>query len=102
MCRFLASFSLLAAPFIVSAQTPGNFAELVDVFLELIGLLIPVVFGLAVLVFMWGLMKAWILNGGSETEVQKGKQIALWGVIAFTVMVGIWGILAILQATFFG
>lgn len=76
---------------------PKNFAELVDVFLGIIALLIPLVFALALLVFLWGITKAWILGGGDKASVDKGKQIALAGIIGLVVMVSVWGIVAIFK-----
>ncbi len=52
---------------------------------------IPVVVGLALLYFFWGLSK-FILRAGDEKAREEGKQIMLWGVIALFVMVSIWGI----------
>ena len=60
------------------------------------------IFALTFIVFIWGIMKAWILNAGDESEIEKGKKLALWGVIVLAVMSGIWGILALLQNSFFG
>lgn len=93
---------LLLLPGAVSAQSPDNFKELVAIFIDIISVLIPFVFALTLIVIIWGLTKAWIINAGSEEGVEKGKQIALAGVIALVIMSGIWGILAILRAGLFG
>jgi len=43
----------------------------------IVGILIPVVFGLAILLFFWGIVKfIWSEGGGKED----GKKIMLWGV----------------------
>ena len=78
-----------------------DFAWLVGKFLEIINLIIPLIFALALGVFIWGLMNAWILGGGDQARVDKGKKVALAGVIGLVVMAGVWGIIAILQSTFF-
>lgn len=77
----------------------GNFSDLVNIIIEIIMLAIPVVFGLALLVITWGVVNAWIINGGDETKIKEGKQIIVAGVIGLVVMSGIWGILAILQSS---
>ena len=52
--------------------------------------LIPLVFGIALLVFIWGMFKFFIYN--TEEEKEKGKDLAIWAVVAFVLMVSIWGI----------
>ncbi len=52
--------------------------------------LIPLVFGIALLVFVWGMFKFFIYN--TEEEKEKGKDLAIYAVVAFVLMVSIWGI----------
>ena len=92
---------MLSLPMVSHGAQPKNFGELVGMFLSLIGLLIPVLFGLSLIVFLWGIIKAWILGGGDETSVTKGKQIALAGIIGLVVMAGVWGIVALIRSSFF-
>ena len=73
-----------------------DFKSLVQFFLGIISFLIPIIFALTFIVLIWGIFKAWILHGDNETEIEKGKKIALWGIIGLVVMSGIWGILNIL------
>ncbi len=80
---------------------PQNFAQLVNIFLGLIGLLIPLLFGLSLIVFLWGITQAWILGAGDTTKVDKGKQIALAGIIGLVVMSSVWGIVALLRDSLF-
>jgi hypothetical protein len=78
-------------------STPTNFTELVQLLIGFINLLVPVLFALTILYLSWGIIKAWIINGGDQGSVDDGKKIALAGVVALVFMVGIWGILAVLQ-----
>jgi hypothetical protein len=78
-----------------------DFAWLVGKFVGIINLIIPLLFGLALVVFIWGIMNAWILGGGDQTRIDKGKKTALAGVIGLVVMVGVWGIVALLKSSFF-
>jgi len=59
---------------------------------------IPVVIGLALLTFLWGVMK----YGTSRDEASRKESIAIIinGIIVLFVMVSVWGLVAILQATF--
>lgn len=76
-----------------------NFSDLVSAFIEIITLLVPLVFGLTLLVIVWKIIDAWIINGGDETKIEEGKNTAIVGVIVLVVMSGIWGILQILQSS---
>jgi len=80
---------------------PTNFSELIGKFIELLTMLVPIVFALTIIVLFWGIIKAWIINGGDETAVAEGKKMAVAGIIALVLMVGIWGLLGILQRSLF-
>lgn len=75
----------------------STFGDLVAGIIDIMAALVPLLIALTVVVLSWGIIKAWIINGGDETSVAKGKSLALVGVIALVVMFGFWGILAILQ-----
>ena len=77
-----------------------DFKGLVAHFIDLIALFIPIIFALTIVVLSWGIIKAWVINGGDEGSVEEGKKMALVGVIALVFMFGIWGILAMLQSSF--
>lgn len=84
----------LGVPALASAQTLLNTLALVNTFLNaLIGLFIT----LAVIAFFYGLVKYLFFKSG---DAQEGIKLMLWGVIAIFVMVSIWGIIRLLQATF--
>lgn len=63
-----------------------------------VGQLIPIVFALCLLVFLWGLVM-FIAKSGDETERKEGKQKMLWGIIALFVAVSIWGIVGFIGST---
>lgn len=54
--------------------------------------LIPLVFGVALLVFVWGMFKFFILKGHEEDSQKEGKNLMIYAVVAFVLMVSIWGI----------
>jgi len=78
-----------------------DFASLVAHFIELLALFVPIIFALTIVVLTWGIIKAWVINGGDEAAVAEGKKMALIGVIALLFMFGIWGIVAMLQDSIF-
>ncbi len=63
--------------------------------------LVPIVFTLAFLVFIWGVLQYFILGGGDEEKQEKGKSLMLYGIIGFVVMVSIWGIVNLLSNSVF-
>lgn len=60
--------------------------------------LIPIVFTLALVFFLWGLAK-FILNAGDEEARESGKKLMIWGLVAFVVMVSVWGLVALVRNT---
>ncbi|OGG76433.1 hypothetical protein A2950_00830 [Candidatus Kaiserbacteria bacterium RIFCSPLOWO2_01_FULL_55_19] len=61
--------------------------------------LVPVLFAVAFMVFLWGAFDVFILGANSEEVKEKGKNLMLWGLIGFFVMVSIWGLVNILTGT---
>ena len=79
----------------------NNLQDLIKVFTDLIQSITPVVASLALLYFFWGIAQ-FILHADNETEREKGKNIMIWGLVALFVMVSVWGIVGVLESTFFG
>jgi len=61
---------------------------------------IPLIFAVAIVMFIWGVVQFFILNSDEEAKRAQGKQFMIWGVIALAVMLSVWGLVAILGATF--
>ncbi len=61
---------------------------------------IPLIFGLAIVVFLYGMVQFVILGAGEEQKREQGRQHMIWGIIALTVMIGIWGLVQIVGDTF--
>lgn len=61
---------------------------------------IPLVFALAVIMFVWGAVKFFIINAAEEAQRAQGKQFMIWGIVALAVMLSVWGLVNILGATF--
>jgi hypothetical protein len=54
--------------------------------------LVPLVFALAFLVFIWGMFKTFILGGSDPSKQDEGKQLMLYAIVGFVIMVSLWGI----------
>lgn len=63
-------------------------------------ILVPVLFALAFIVFLWGVAKAYIFSAGDPEAVKAGHQLVLWGVVAFVVMLSLWGLVNVVANTF--
>lgn len=86
-------------PTIVFAQGGYN---TIDTFLNALKRWIPtvtgIIFGLAIIGFLWGLMK-FIFAAGSEDARESGKNIMVWGLVAIFVMASVWGIVRLARDT---
>ena len=78
-------------------NTPRTFSDLVDIFLNLINAALPVLAALALLVFLWGLVKFIFRVGGDEKAVNEGKSLMKWGLIALFLLVSFWSIITFFQ-----
>jgi len=76
---------------------PGNFSELINIFLNLINLTLPVIVGLALLVFFKGLV-AFIAKSGDEKSHAEGRNLMVWGLVGLFVMISVIGIIKFFYA----
>lgn len=88
------------APFFAFAQTaPAAFGGIGTAIANFTTFLnervVPFIFALAFLVFIWGMFKTFILGGSDEDKQKEGKQLMMWAIIGFVVMVSLWGIVNI-------
>lgn len=61
--------------------------------------IIPLIFTLAFLYFLWG-MVMFIKGADDVKKREESKKFIYWGIIGLTVMVGVWGIIKIVTSTF--
>jgi len=92
---------LLSALFIptISSAALGGIKSLLEALKELINLTFPVMIGLAIVFFFWGVGQFILNDAGNDKTREDGKKKMLWGVIALFVMVSIWGILSWISNT---
>ncbi len=58
---------------------------------------VPLIFSLAFLVFLWGVFK--LMTASDVKGKQEGQKVIWWGILGLFVMVSLWGILKILGTT---
>lgn len=104
----LGAFAFLVVPSLASAATTGSdttgsgkgidkLGEFLLQFVYLIdNYLVPLVFAIAFIVFLWGIYLYFIQGGSNEEKREKGRSLALWGFIGFFIMVSVWGIVNLL------
>ncbi|MBL1434331.1 hypothetical protein COB87_002060 [Candidatus Wolfebacteria bacterium] len=97
----LALYAVMVMPLVAVAQFAGSGVEDLasDIITFINETLIPLVFALALIVFIWGLFQSFIIGGTNEEKRAEGKQLMMWGIIAFAVMVSVWGLVNILTGT---
>lgn len=63
------------------------------------GSIIPLIFALAIASFIWGVVQ-YVINSDEEAKKEKGRDFMIWGIIALTVMVSMWGLVRVVGNTF--
>ncbi len=96
----LSTLAALALPLVSAAQSINNIDDVGQFIIDTInGTLVPVLFAVAFIVFIWGVFQTFILGATSEDAKEKGKSLMLYGLIGFFVMVSVWGLVAILTGS---
>lgn len=60
--------------------------------------IVPLLFALATVGFIWGIIQ-YFINPENEEKRSQGKSYMLWGLIGLFVMVSIWGLVAVFSNT---
>lgn len=89
--------ALLLAPGLAFAAP--SFSGLVDNVLSLINLIIPLLASVAIVIFLWGIVR-YIASAEDSEAHAKGRELIIWGAVALFVMFSVWGLVGILRATF--
>ena len=53
---------------------------------------IPLLIAIAFLAFVWNAVQYFIIQGDSEEGQTKAKSLTLWSILAFVIIVSLWGI----------
>ncbi len=92
---------LLTFPLVASAQTVvSNLGEVGSLIINTINdVVVPVLFAIAFIVFVWGAFQTFIVGYANDEVKEKGRNLMLWGLIGFFVMVSVWGLVNIIKNT---
>ncbi|OGZ11568.1 MAG: hypothetical protein A3D67_00180 [Candidatus Lloydbacteria bacterium RIFCSPHIGHO2_02_FULL_51_22] len=92
---FVLFFLVLFAPLPVFAVT---ITDIIVTLMGLLALVVQIVFGLAFLVFLWGIYK--YIRAAEEGDKAEGRNTIMYGIIGLFVMVAVWGLVAVIKGTF--
>ncbi len=62
-------------------------------------IVVPVIFALAFLVFIWGVVKYFFINGDDEEKHKEGRAFIFWGILGMVVLFSVWGFVNLLLST---
>jgi FtsH-binding integral membrane protein len=62
------------------------------------GVLVPLLFAVSFIVFLYGVAKTYIFSHGEDAAA--GHKIILWGLIGFAAMISVWGMVNVVADTF--
>lgn len=100
---FTAALGALILPVFVHAQTFNGAvlgaytAGIIDFINKY---LIPFIWAIAFIVFLWGVYTYFIAGGADEEKRSQGKQLVMWAVIGFVIMTSLWGVVNLLTNSF--
>ncbi|MBU6323250.1 MAG: hypothetical protein KGI41_00160 [Patescibacteria group bacterium] len=84
----------------LTPSTPQNLSQLFQTLITLINDVVPLVFAIAFIAFLWGIFLYFIKGADDESKRETGREFILYAVIGFFVMFGIWGIVNVVNNTF--
>ena len=77
----------------------SNFQALINYVISILDILVPILSGLAFLVFFWGLSK-FVLNSNKPEEIKNGKNYMMWGILALFILLTYTAVIAFVSNQF--
>lgn len=82
---------------------PGEVDQFAADLLEFINdIIVPLLFAIALVLFIYGVFLFLIAGGGEEDSREQGRRYMFWGIIALVIIVSVWGITNIIAGGLFG
>ncbi|MBI2409491.1 hypothetical protein HYV30_00400 [Candidatus Kaiserbacteria bacterium] len=60
---------------------------------------IPIIFALTFLVFVWGIFRYYFLKSADEKERTNARAFVLWGLVGMILILSIWGLVNVALST---
>ena len=97
MKKLLVPTGLLLTPLAVFAQS--DITGFVDIVINIINnAIVPLVVAVAFLAFIWGVFRYFIAS--NEETKEKGRDLMVYGLVGFFVIVSVWGLVNLLVGSF--
>jgi hypothetical protein len=94
----LVSVFMFAPALVFAASATGGLHNLLTQVSTLVGRLVPFFIGLALVAFLWGVLRYIFTASGGEDK-KEAKMFMVWGIVALAVMVSVWGLVNLLRET---
>ena len=91
---------MFASPLLVFAA-PQNLQDLIKLIIDILNSVVPVIIGLAMITFLWGVF-SYIVASGEEDKLVAAKNTIVWGLLGLFVMLSVWGLVGLLTQSVFG
>ncbi len=96
--KFL-SVGVLALPFTTYAANVTDIEGLIAYAIKILNLLVPFIVGLAVIGFLWGVMK--YIFAADTKSISEARNYMIFGIIGIAVMLSVWGLAFFVKNSFF-
>lgn len=95
------SFLLPVVAFAQSATQPIQSAQALSSWIVdfINNILVPLIFALSFVVFIFGIFRYFIAGAANEEKRKSGRDIMIYGIIGFAVMITVWGLVHLLTGT---
>jgi hypothetical protein len=86
----------------MAIKNDSTFAEVLNVFIALFDNIITLLVVLIFFFVLWRVFTTWFLHGDDPKEIERGRQSVFIGLLVLVLVIGLWGVVAIVRTTFFG
>ncbi len=93
----IATVVALFSPLMAYSATSATFGDVVSKVTATIALLIPVLIGVALAYFIYGVVK--FISAGADGK-KEAKDTIIYGIVGLFAIVSVWGLVKLLQTTF--
>ena len=90
---------LMFTPLVAGAANVDDFFDVIGVVNTLLNTIIPLLIGVAVVVFLIGVIR-YVTAGDDEVKIKAARSMMIYGIIGLFVMVSVWGLVNIIAGTF--
>lgn len=97
--KYILSLLAFVLPFVaLGADKAATIDDGIKTIGDIVALIIPIAIGIALITFIWGVMKYMIAK--DEDSQKEARSVMLWGIIGLFVIVSVWGIVGLIGETF--